>query len=165
MNCNYFCIIILRLNMIFYTYNHIFHKQGFDWLCQASKFAEKLKDDHNWFNQLPTKITLQNMHQRYVQLYHYSSNVNKTVWKLHKIIQNISYPLEEYLKMKLKGLSNLDVLRTPHILLKTVFLINKFYGFSFKIFIKETVEVNSLLILYSFLLQFSRKIVFERNSV
>ena len=67
--------------------------------------------------------------------------------------------------MKLKGLSNLDVLRTPHILLKTVFLINKFYGFSFKIFIKETVEVNSLLILYSFLLQFSRKIVFERNSV
>ena len=74
-----------------------------------------------------------------MQLYPYSSNVNKKVWKLRKIIQNMEYLLEEYLKIQVKVLLNLDVLRTPHILPNIVFLINKFYGFSFKIFIKETV--------------------------
>ena len=51
----------------------------------------------------------------------------------------MEYLLEEYLKIQVKVLLNLDVLRTPHILPNIVFLINKFYGFSFKIFIKETV--------------------------
>ena len=32
----------------FITYNNIFCKQGFNRLCPASKFAQNLKDDHNW---------------------------------------------------------------------------------------------------------------------
>ena len=31
--------------MIYYTYNHIFRKQGFDRLFQTSKFAQDSKDD------------------------------------------------------------------------------------------------------------------------
>ena len=45
------------------------------------------KGYHDRFKLFSTEIALKKLHQRYVHLYPYSSNVNKTVCKLHKIIR------------------------------------------------------------------------------
>ena len=57
-------------------------------LCPANIFVQDLKDDHDWFKWFSTKIPLNNLHQRYLQLYIGFSNTNMTVWKLYVIIQN-----------------------------------------------------------------------------
>ena len=84
----------------------------------------------------------------------YDQPVDMTVWELHTINQSTwqcasfiwstsrhdsvrashdkpktwSFHLEEYLQMKVKGLSNQDGPRSPHILLNIVFPIGIFYG-------------------------------------
>ena len=76
--------------------------------------------------------------------------------------------LVEYLQMKVK--ENPDCTRTPYILLIIVFPIDMFYGFSlpgnflFKSWPLAKIDIctNSSLI-SSFLLEFSRKTVFEGN--
>ena len=98
-NLLHIIIFFVRKDLKDYVLQVSLHKiWSMIWLIQIILYRENIKE-----------VAL----QRYVQLYPYSSNVNKTVSLLHNIIQK---RLEKYLQMEVKRLSNLDVPRTPHVL-------------------------------------------------